>query len=327
MQAGFIVRALLASPGDVKEEREIVCDAAADWNVAHSVERETILEIVKGDRHARSSLGNHPQEIINSQLLDRCDFLIAVFWYRLGTPTNKHASGTVHEITEFAERKGHDKVMVFFSGRPLPSDIDTTELAAFREFKTGMSQKGLYIPYEDLADFRNKLNTQLNLGLNNVLKSEEARNLWSQKAVMTERDRLAIEAQRISIEIASGRPVPPPNATSTGSPRMSFKVRLAAFCDHFEHTLNDEKSTSPPKFDHHGDFFETSNATLLSILDEYSGAASPLIFNQLEQTAALIVQAFVGCSDRPTPFKHEGVFSHADRAAHKLRRIVQMLPD
>ena len=39
-----------------------------------------------------------PQKIINAQLVDECDLGIAVFWSRLGTPTEKHPSGQCSAI-------------------------------------------------------------------------------------------------------------------------------------------------------------------------------------------------------------------------------------
>lgn len=43
-------------------------------------------------------MGISPQSIINEQILDKCDFLVGVFWKRIGTATDKYASGSVEEI-------------------------------------------------------------------------------------------------------------------------------------------------------------------------------------------------------------------------------------
>ena len=51
----------------------------------------------------RNEVGAHPQDIINRQLLGRCDFLIAIFASSIGSATATDASGTLQEIREFAE--------------------------------------------------------------------------------------------------------------------------------------------------------------------------------------------------------------------------------
>jgi hypothetical protein len=33
------------------------------------------------------TLGDHPQTILNSQIIARCQLLVAIFWSKLGTPT------------------------------------------------------------------------------------------------------------------------------------------------------------------------------------------------------------------------------------------------
>ena len=113
MQAALIFRAFMASPGDVQEERDQACRVITDWNAVHSLDRDAIIEPVRLETHAQLAQGSHPQEQINKQLLDRCDFLIAVFWSRLGSPTNTEKSGSIHEIKEFAKRKGAECFALF----------------------------------------------------------------------------------------------------------------------------------------------------------------------------------------------------------------------
>ena len=97
MQPGLIVRGFIASPSDVNPERDAASRVITEWNAANSLARAAIIEPVRVETHAELGLGTHPQEIINKQLLERCDFLIAIFWSRLGTATDTEESGTVHE--------------------------------------------------------------------------------------------------------------------------------------------------------------------------------------------------------------------------------------
>ena len=117
--------------------------------------------------------GEHPQDLINSQLLDRCDLLIAILWSRLGTPTNSDLSGTVQEIREFSETKGADRVLIFFCDRDIPNSSDLDQVKAVRSFKDSIKSQGLYTPYTEVSEFGSLFRHQLDLAMNKVLEGEE----------------------------------------------------------------------------------------------------------------------------------------------------------
>lgn len=170
MQRGDVYRAFLASPGDVAEERELARKVVEDWNAANSLARRVTLEVVGYETHAQLQMAGHPQDIINEQLLGRCDFLIGVFWTRLGTPTNKDLSGTVSEIITFGKLKPKD-IMLFFSERRCQlSVVDPDELHRLNDFKKKVRSEGLYKSFKDLAEYARQLRQQLDLWFNNILK-------------------------------------------------------------------------------------------------------------------------------------------------------------
>ncbi len=146
MQPGVLVRVFVASPGDVAQEREEVTRVIRNWNAAHSVTRAVLIEPVRVETHAMTVQGAHPQDLINGQLLERCDLLVAILWTRLGTPTQKAPSGTVQEIREFSATKGSDRVFVFLCERSFPSNVDLAQVQAVRDFKDEIKDKGLYLP-------------------------------------------------------------------------------------------------------------------------------------------------------------------------------------
>ncbi|MFH0808929.1 MAG: DUF4062 domain-containing protein, partial [Pseudomonadota bacterium] len=78
---------MIASPGDVEDERKIVADVIYEWNAVHSRNRKIVLLPVGWESHSSPEMGGRPQEIINRQVLDKCDLLVGVFWTRLGTET------------------------------------------------------------------------------------------------------------------------------------------------------------------------------------------------------------------------------------------------
>jgi hypothetical protein len=101
-----LLQCLIISPGDVAEARTAISNAIAFWNAQVGRGREVRIEPVMWEVHSRPDVGDHPQAIINRQLVDDCNFGLAVFWTRLGSPTKEYASGSVEEINRVAAPPG-----------------------------------------------------------------------------------------------------------------------------------------------------------------------------------------------------------------------------
>lgn len=173
MQNGTFIRVFIASPGDVHQERDEACRMIHNWNAAHSMSRSVLIEPVRVETHSHAVQGGHPQDLINSQLLDRCDLLVAILWSRLGTPTNSDLSGTVQEIREFSETKGADRILIFFCDRAFPNSCDLAQVKAVRDFKDSIKSNGLYTPYTEVREFGSLFRHQLDLAMNRILESSE----------------------------------------------------------------------------------------------------------------------------------------------------------
>jgi hypothetical protein len=110
-------------------------------------------------------MGQHPQKILNKQILERSDLLVGVFWTRLGTPTATHPSGSVEEIEEHLSAA--KPVMLYFSNQPVrPDSVDPEQYRNLLSFKASCKERGLFQEYEDIADFREKFSRHLQLKLN-----------------------------------------------------------------------------------------------------------------------------------------------------------------
>jgi hypothetical protein len=156
---------MIASPSDVPAERAAVRQTLADWNVMHSQTRGIVLLPVGWETHSSPQMGDHPQNILNTQILEHSDLLIGVFWTRLGTPTTTHPSGTVEEIEE--HMSAGKPVMLYFSNQPVrPDSVDPEQYSNLQSFKGTCKERGLFEVYDDLADFREKFSRQLQLKIN-----------------------------------------------------------------------------------------------------------------------------------------------------------------
>lgn len=156
---------MIASPSDVPGERAAIRQMLADWNVIHSERRGIVLLPIGWETHSSPQMGQHPQKILNEQILKRSDLLVGVFWTRLGTPTPTHSSGSVEEIEEHIA--AGKPVMLYFSNQPVrPDSVDSEQYDKLSTFKASCRERGLLEEYADIAEFREKFFRQLQLKLN-----------------------------------------------------------------------------------------------------------------------------------------------------------------
>jgi hypothetical protein len=146
----------IASPGDVAAERAAVLRVLSRWNA--QLHHNAMLIAVGWELASVPTLGEHPQKILNKQIIERCQLLVAVFWSKLGTPTPIAPSGTVEEIDEFINLKGPARVMLYFCTRDVPPEfVDQAELSRLRDYKAEMRSRGLYYEYRSLEEFERVL--------------------------------------------------------------------------------------------------------------------------------------------------------------------------
>ena len=163
--AATVLKVIIASPGDVNEERRIVTEEIYRWNNAHAEARRLVLQPVKWETHSTPRLGQAPQTELNEQIAENADILIGVFGTRVGTPTAFHVSGTVEEIKNHVAAGKLAKV--YFSDLPVPpSSIDPGQYKALQAFKEECQSSGLYATYADIASFQRDFKQHLDIELN-----------------------------------------------------------------------------------------------------------------------------------------------------------------
>ncbi len=154
-----VINVLIASPSDVSEERGVVERAILDWNATHFSIMGIMLNPLKWESHAYPASGDRPQAIINRQIVDSGDILIAIFGYKLGTPTGAAQSGTIEEIEEF--RRAGKYVALYFSTADVPRSADRVQLEALESYKKDREKDTLYFEFEDASGLRDHLTKHL----------------------------------------------------------------------------------------------------------------------------------------------------------------------
>ena len=110
-----------------------------------------------GEAHARPDQSTSAQNVINEQLVDDCDFGVALFWSRLGTRTASAESGSAEEI---ARLKAQDKsVLVYFKTANIPQPIDTQEYDRLNVYRQGLT--GLNGRFANPDELRGRLHGDL----------------------------------------------------------------------------------------------------------------------------------------------------------------------
>ncbi len=160
-----VFNVMIASPNDVASERNIIREMIYEWNTVHSRARKIVLLPAGWESHSSPEMGKRPQEIINDQILDKCDLLVGVFWTRIGTSTGKYVSGTVEEIEKHID--AGKPTMLYFSEQPVRLDsVDSEQYEKLKVFKASCISRGLYETYDSHSAFKEKFYHHLQIKLN-----------------------------------------------------------------------------------------------------------------------------------------------------------------
>ena len=112
-----ILRAFLASPGDLQDERRAIRDVIVEFNESWADELGYQVELL-GWEETVAGYGR-PQHLINQEV-DRCDLFIGMIWKRWGTPpsgSGEFTSGFHEEFRQSMirrEQSGNPEISLFF---------------------------------------------------------------------------------------------------------------------------------------------------------------------------------------------------------------------
>lgn len=111
-----VLEVLIASPIDTPEQRAAIRDAVVRWNETEPRHFGVVLLPVMWETHTYPDLSAPAQPVINKQVVDRADIVIATLWTTLGSRTAEAESGTVEEIER--ARKAEKPVLLYFCDMP-----------------------------------------------------------------------------------------------------------------------------------------------------------------------------------------------------------------
>jgi hypothetical protein len=160
MYTASVLEVLIASPSDTSDQRAAIRHAVFDWNKSNARASGVALLPVMWETDTYPELGQPAQAIINKQIVDDADILIATFWTSLGSPTRDAESGTIEEIDRFVV--AGKPVLVYFCETPaMVMSVDGTAIDAVKKYRQKLQGEGLYSSYGSTDELAIKVRDDL----------------------------------------------------------------------------------------------------------------------------------------------------------------------
>lgn len=153
---------LLSCPGDVLNTIDIIKEEVTNFNRIFGQLNNIEVIVKHWSTDSFPQAGDKPQELLNKQFIRECDAVVAIFWTRFGTPTDKYQSGTEEEIEEMI--KAEKQVFLYFLDKPAsPSNIDMEQYEKVKQFKNKYKDKGIYAIVKDEQELKKQFLNHLSL--------------------------------------------------------------------------------------------------------------------------------------------------------------------
>jgi hypothetical protein len=162
MEQATLVKIFLASPSDVKDERQMIFALKDDIDHLIGKPNKIRFEFVNWERSAYPGFGIDAQDVINTNIGDDYDIFVGIFWQRFGSPTNRAESGTKEEFDrayeKFKNNPSENHILLYFKTAS-PSNIyelDFEQFQKVKSFKQDIGNAGaLYWEFEKTDDLKN----------------------------------------------------------------------------------------------------------------------------------------------------------------------------
>lgn len=184
MSSNIMVYDLLIScPSDVAEYLEVFEREIDHFNNFFGRSNQVIIRTRHWSRDSYSQIGDHPQELLNNQIVDSSDLAVGIFWTRFGTPTENYGSGTEEELERM--RKMNKGVFLYFLDKPVsPSKIDLKQYEKIQAFRNKHKNDGIYFSVEDEKALARKFRENLELYFDSIIRGPELKKNGRRKEIL-----------------------------------------------------------------------------------------------------------------------------------------------
>jgi hypothetical protein len=150
------IQVFLASPGDTEKERNLLPTVIQELNDRIGFSLDVRLDLVRWETHVIPGAGRDAQDVVNQQIGPR-DVFIGILWKRLGTPTQRAASGTVEEFERayrIWQKNSAFKLFFYFNdAAAVPASVvDPDQEAKVSVFRRSLAERGVLFWHYDGTD-------------------------------------------------------------------------------------------------------------------------------------------------------------------------------
>lgn len=165
-----IYKLVCCGPSDVAKEIALVKQVIDEWNLAIGLAADRFVHFAHWKTDATPDMSDRGQGVINRQIIDQADILVAIFWGRFGTPTGKASSGTEEEILRAIQQ--NKRVLLYFSNIAPPlKGTDEGQYQQVQKFRRDMTDQGLYFTFQSRREFEKLFSMHLGRALEDVRAS------------------------------------------------------------------------------------------------------------------------------------------------------------
>lgn len=174
METLKIFKCFISSPGDCEKERESCQTVIEKINTGLAKHLGINFQPFMWEYDVLPDMGKNGQEIIDEYIKkSNYDIFLGIMKNRFGHATKKAGSGTEHEFIDALKRKKDSenstpRILFFFGKENV--DLDNPKIDEIleqhkkvKEFKTGISNNGIYIDFDSIDIFEKYLEDKLNL--------------------------------------------------------------------------------------------------------------------------------------------------------------------
>ena len=139
---------LVSCPSDVSDLIDVLEKEVNHFNNFFGRSNNVIIRTRYWAEDSYSEFGDHPQQLLNKQIVDSSDLALGVFWTRFGTPTENYGSGTEEEIERML-MMGKQVFLYFFDKPVSPSKLNQEQYKKIQEFMHRYKNKGIFFIVQD----------------------------------------------------------------------------------------------------------------------------------------------------------------------------------
>lgn len=179
---------LISCPSDVSEYVDMLEKEIIHFNNFYGRSNNVIVRTRHWSKDSYSEFGNHPQKLLNKQIVDSSDMALGVFWTRFGTPTENYGSGTEEEIERMLSMG--KQVFLYFLDKPVQlSKFDPEQYKKIQAFMDTHKNEGIFFNVLDERALATKFRENLELYFDSIIRGAEFKKSSGKKEILWVDDR------------------------------------------------------------------------------------------------------------------------------------------